>query len=109
MIVEGAGGIMVPLWRGYTYLDLAGVLGLPVVVVARPGLGTINHTLLTIKALKERSIGISGIVINHASKQKTGLAEKTSPAVIEQISGTMICGILPCGSLDFDGIVEHCT
>ncbi len=56
MIVEGAGGIMVPLTERCSYLDLAKMLGLPVLIVARPGLGTINHTLLTITALRQRGI-----------------------------------------------------
>ena len=55
MIVEGVGGIMVPLDSKITVLDMAEWLGLPTIIVARPGLGTINHTLLTIAALKSRS------------------------------------------------------
>jgi dethiobiotin synthetase len=106
MIVEGAGGIMVPLTRRYLYLDLAYELGLPVIVVARPGLGTINHTLLTLSALKERGITISGIVINYARNRKPGPAEKTSPAMIEKISGVPIAGIIPYGSKDFTMIID---
>jgi dethiobiotin synthetase len=109
MIVEGAGGIMVPLWRDYTYLDLAGALELPVIIVARPGLGTINHTLLTIAALKERGLRISGIVFNHAQEKKAGLAEATSPGVIENISGVPIRGILAYGSRQFSALAAHLT
>jgi dethiobiotin synthetase len=107
MIVEGAGGIMVPLWGAYTYLDLARALDLPVVIVARPGLGTVNHTLLTIAALKERGATISGIVINYSKKQRLGIAEKTSPAVIEKISGVGILGTIPFGACDFRVIAEQ--
>jgi dethiobiotin synthetase len=106
MIVEGAGGIMVPLRGAYTYLDLALALALPVLIVARPGLGTINHTLLTIAALKERRLAISGIVINHLREQKFGLAEKTNPAVLERISGVKILGTVTYGSCRFGPIVE---
>ena len=106
MIVEGAGGIMVPLSGTYTYLDLAKKLGLPVLIVARPGLGTINHTLLTIAALKGRRIEIAGIVINYALNQKAGTAETTSPAVIEKMSGVRITGIIPYGSRRFDGLLD---
>jgi len=106
MIVEGAGGVMVPLTEKYLYLDLVVALGLPALIVARPGLGTINHTLLTISVLQEKDITISGIVVNYADSRKTGPAEKTSPAVIERISGVKIVGIVPHGSQDFDGIVE---
>lgn len=107
MIVEGAGGVMVPLWREYTFLDLAESLGLPVLVVARPGLGTINHTLLTVAALKERELTVAGIVINYAQEQKTGLAETTAPAVIEKISGVKIWDIVVNGSRQFSKLVEH--
>jgi dethiobiotin synthetase len=108
MIVEGAGGIMVPLCGQYTYLDLACTMGLPVLIVARPGLGTINHTLLSIAALKGRNIAIAGIVINYALDWKPGLAEETSPAVIEQISGIRIVGILPYASRRFDRVLDGC-
>jgi dethiobiotin synthetase len=105
MIVEGAGGIMVPLYEQYTYLDLAHDIGLPVLVVARPGLGTINHTLLSIAALKGREIPIAGIVINYALDVEPGLAEETSPSVIENLSGIRIVGIIPHASRNFDSIL----
>ena len=107
MIVEGAGGIMVPLTEKYLYRDLAVALGLPVLIVARPGLGTINHTLLTISVLQERDITISGIVVNYADSGKTGPAEKTSPAVIERISGVKIIGIVQHGSREFGSIASY--
>ena len=107
MIVEGAGGIMVPLRGAYTYLDLALALALPVLIVARPGLGTINHTLLTIAALKQRRVTISGIIINHSREQKPGLAEKTNPAVLESISGVKIVGTISFGSRRFGEVVER--
>ncbi len=94
MIVEGAGGIMVPLTGRYTYLDLALNLRLPVVVVARPGLGTINHTLLTIEALKMREIAIVGVVINYTGGEKTGAAEKTNPGVLQELAGVDVLGVI---------------
>jgi dethiobiotin synthetase len=108
MIVEGAGGVMVPLCGQYAYLDLARKIGLPVLIVARPGLGTINHTLLSIAALKGHKIAIAGIVINYAQDWKQGLAEETSPAVIEKISGIRIVGILPYASRRFDSLLDGC-
>jgi len=106
MIVEGAGGIMVPLSRTYLYLDLAEDVGLPVMIVARPGLGTINHTLLTIAALRAREIPIAGVVVNYTESRKPGLAEKTNPEVIEKISGVKVLGIIPFGSKDIVMIVD---
>ena len=107
MIVEGAGGIMVPLSQTYLYLDLAGDIDLPVLIVARPGLGTINHTLLTIAALRARRIPIAGIVINYTENKKIGLAEKTNPSVIESISGVKILGIIPFGSKDISVVADY--
>jgi dethiobiotin synthetase len=107
MIIEGAGGIMVPLSRNYLYLDLAQTIGLPVVVVARPGLGTINHTLLTVAALKERDISIAGVVINYTDKRRPGPAEETSPRVIEKISRVAVLGIVPYRAREFSSIVEN--
>ena len=101
MIVEGAGGIMVPLSKKALFLDLAGSLGLPVLIVARPGLGTINHTLLTVEALRNREIPIAGIVVNHSTDAKPGLSEKTNPAVLERFSGVRITAIIPYGARDF--------
>ncbi len=105
-IVEGAGGIMVPLSASYLYLDLAQSLSLPVLIVSRPGLGTINHTLLTIAALQKRRLPIAGVVMNFSKDWKNGLAEKTSMSVIEEISGERVLGIVRYGSDDFDEIVD---
>lgn len=107
MIVEGAGGIMVPLAKGYLFLDLAEAMGLPVVIVARPGLGTINHTLLTIEALRARKIMIAGVVFNDGQGGQKGLAEATSPAVIEELSGVPIIGSVPYQCRSFDVLSQR--
>jgi dethiobiotin synthetase len=106
MIVEGAGGIMVPLTHAYTHLDLAFILKLPVVIVARAGLGTINHTLLTIAALKGRGIAIAGVVINHAKHQEKGLAITTNPFIINKMSGVSILATVSHRSHEFGPIVD---
>ena len=67
LLVEGAGGALVPLAAGVTMLDLAGELALPVLVVARGALGTINHTLLTLEALASRGIPLAGVVLSHGA------------------------------------------
>jgi dethiobiotin synthetase len=64
VLVEGAGGLLVPLTERETYADLAVALGLPVLVVARAGLGTVNHTALTVEALRARGLVLAGIVLN---------------------------------------------
>src|SRR5258708_24462112 len=62
-IVEGAGGLLVPINDSQTMADWIGLLGLPVVVAARSVLGTINHTLLTLEALRSRSLRIAGVLM----------------------------------------------
>jgi dethiobiotin synthetase len=64
IVCEGVGGLLVPLAPGYLVRDLAVDLGYPLVVVAAPGLGTINHTLLAIEAARVAGLGIAAVVLN---------------------------------------------
>ena len=64
LIVEGAGGLMVPLGKDNLVIDLIGQLGLPSILVCRSGLGTINHTLLSLEAMRAREVSIAGIIIS---------------------------------------------
>jgi dethiobiotin synthetase len=63
LIVEGVGGLLVPLAEDHTVCDLAAALGLPVLIAARPGLGTINHTLLTLQAARTASLDVRAVVL----------------------------------------------
>lgn len=63
VIAEGVGGLLVPLAPGYLVRDLAVDLGLPIVIAARPGLGTINHTLLTVEAARAVGLVVAGVVM----------------------------------------------
>lgn len=63
LVVEGVGGLLVPLTKDYLVRDLAGELSLPVVIAARPGLGTINHSLLTIEAARAVALRIQAVVL----------------------------------------------
>lgn len=103
LIVEGAGGIMVPLTPRRTFLDLAGAMGLPVLVVARPGLGTINHTVLTVMALRSRGLTVAGFVLNESSGGAWGAAERTNPAVIERMTGLPVLGSMRFGRRSLPG------
>lgn len=67
VLVEGAGGLLVPLTDRETYADLAAALGMPVLVVARAGLGTVNHVSLTVEALRHRALPLAGIVLNRTA------------------------------------------
>lgn len=93
-IIEGAGGIMAPLYKKYLFLDFISDINLPIIIVSRPGLGTINHTLLTIEIAKSKGIKILGIIINYATKTKTGIAEKTNPEIIKRLGGAPVVGIV---------------
>jgi len=95
IVVEGVGGVLVPLDTRHTMADLAGWLGLPAVVVARPGLGTINHTLLTLEALRSRGVKVAGVVINRYPPDKASVAEETNPRVIEKWGKTTVLAIVP--------------
>lgn len=64
LVVEGAGGIMVPLTRQYTFLDLFQRWQVPVILVARTSLGTINHSLLSLKALRDAGCTVAGIAFS---------------------------------------------
>ena len=64
LLVEGAGGVLVPLNEKFVMIDLIEALEIPVIIVARSGLGTINHTLLTLEVLRERDIKILGVILN---------------------------------------------
>lgn len=95
IIVEGIGGILVPLTKEVFVVDLIARLGLPLIIVARPGLGTLNHTLLTIRCAESRKIPIIGVVLNHSRKAPARLAEKTNPPVLEDLSRIPILGTMP--------------
>ncbi len=94
VFVEGAGGISVPLRRGYTYVDLALDLGLSAVVVARPALGTINHTVLTVNHLTERGVPVLGVIFSKNTPGRLSRAARTSPGVIREETGVRILGTL---------------
>lgn len=95
LIVEGAGGLLVPIRDDFFMADLALRLDLPLLIVARRGLGTINHTLMTIECAKTRGIAVAGVVYNDAVGTEEGIAERTNPEVIERLSGAMCLGVVP--------------
>jgi dethiobiotin synthetase len=85
MIVEGAGGLLVPIKKNYFMIDLIKTFGLPALIVARPYLGTINHTLLTVDKLRRQKIPVAGIVFSCC--QNTSLADKTNPETVRELTG----------------------
>lgn len=95
IIVEGVGGLLVPIKKDYFILDLVREMGLPLVVVARPGLGTINHTLLTVNYALKEGLEVAGIIINYTYQSEDSMAEKTNPQVIERLSPVPLIGVFP--------------
>jgi dethiobiotin synthetase len=94
VIVEGAGGLMVPLAGGLLVADLARQLGLSLLVVARPDLGTINHTVLTCFAAQQMGLKVAGVVVNNYP-DSPGLAERSAPHHIGSLCGAAVLGIWP--------------
>ncbi len=96
LVVEGAGGLLVPFTSRLTYADLAKALGMPVLVVARAGLGTVNHTALTVEALRARGLAPAGVVLNRAGPA-VDPSEPHNPGEIERLTGVRVLA-----SLDFE-------
>ena len=98
LLVEGIGGLLVPIRKDYSAADMASEMGLPIIIVARLNIGTINHTLLTVNEALRRGLGIKGIIFNCAKDGDAGPAEKTNPDLIKELSGMPILGTLPFDS-----------
>ncbi len=95
MIVEGVGGVAVPINDDLFVTDLIQHLNLPILIVALSGLGTINHTVLTVEYARQYNIEIKGIVLNQKHTDTTGLAEQTNPDEIERLTHVPIVGNVP--------------
>lgn len=104
VIVEGIGGATVPISAGVDVLDMARWFGLSVVIVARPNLGTINHTLMTIDCVRAAGLTVAGVVISGYKPYDADLAESTAPQIIADCRGVEILSILP---FDEDCDVEN--
>jgi len=95
VVMEGIGGLMVPLKTNYFVVDLARETGLPLIVVAKPGLGSINHTMLTVNYALREGLQVAGIIINYSHPPENSLAEETNPQVLKQICPVPLIGIFP--------------
>lgn len=94
MVVEGAGGLLAPAAEGLSMADLAARLALPVVVVARGALGTINHTRLTLEAARARGLQVVGLVISHADGALS-MADAANLAALRREPGAPWLGEIP--------------
>ena len=100
VIVEGAGGLHVPLDERTSVIDLIRCLDVPAVCTARAGLGTLNHTALSVEALRVRRLECAGIVINRFPREP-GLVEQTNIAELPRVCGVPVRCVIP--ELDLDG------
>jgi dethiobiotin synthetase len=95
LLVEGAGGWLVPITADFAMADLAAELGLPVLVVARASLGTINHTLLTVEAIERRGIPLAGVVVNHAGGVLSGADARNLHALRTALGAKLLAEVPP--------------
>ena len=95
VVVEGAGGVLAPVSRRRTMADVMKSLALPVILVARPGLGTINHTLLSLRELRRTGLRVAGVVFNETTPTRTGFIERDNRKTVEQLGGVPVMGCMP--------------
>ena len=94
LVCEGVGGLLVPLTSGYLVRDLAVDLGLPVVVAARAGLGTINHSLLTVEAARAAGLEVAGMVMTPWPDAPEPI-ERSNRETVARLAGLTVGGLPP--------------
>lgn len=116
VVVEGIGGVMVPLTESEFVADFARLVGLPVVIVTTPKLGTINHTLLTVRVCREFGLDVAGIIVNMMPRSPDAV-EKNTPDAIRRLASLPLLATLPlmkkpnykqaAGALEKQGAVDR--
>ena len=96
VFVEGLGGALAPIKKNYYVADMIKDLRIPCIIIARAGLGTINHTLMTIDELKMRKIMIAGIIMNGFEGRE--ISQRSNAQVIEELSAIKVIGKIKAGS-----------
>lgn len=95
LVVEGCGGLLVPLTKGFFVVDLIRLLKAKAILVSRAGLGAINHSLLSLEVLRTRNIEPLGVIFNRFSSGPFTVPERTNPEVVAQIGRTRSLGVFP--------------
>jgi dethiobiotin synthetase len=98
-VVEGVGGLLVPLGPDVGVRELAAALGLPLVIAARPGLGTINHTLLTLEAARSARLAIAGVVLTPWPSEPS-VMERSNRETIERLGEVEVAALPPIARAD---------
>lgn len=108
VLVEGAGGLTVPILRDYDFRDLAEDLALDVILIAPNRLGVLNHVRLSVEALSHRHLRCRAVVLNaaNAGGPETALAESTNPGILEQLIDVPLLQV-SYGQDDFTALVGH--
>jgi dethiobiotin synthetase len=94
LFIEGAGGVLVPITKDFFFLDLMKRWNVPTIIVSRLGLGTINHTLLTRRILKQEGVPVAGVILNN-NDGRHDLATKTNPDILARYLDVPILGVFP--------------
>jgi dethiobiotin synthetase len=105
MVIEGVGGLLVPLSDGYDVRRLAGSLRLPLLIAARPGLGTINHTLLTVEAARSKGLEVTAVVLT-PWRQPPGVIETSNRDTIAALAGVAVEVLPPVARAEPDLLAE---
>ena len=95
MIVEGIGGLLVPIDEYYFVVDMAEEMELPLIVVCRPTLGTINHTLLTVSYARQHGLEVKGIIVNESTENCDAVVKNTNTEEIKRLTDLPIIGTIP--------------
>jgi dethiobiotin synthase len=108
VLAEGAGGVLVPLDESVTMLDLMRELAYPVLLVARAGLGTVNHSLLSLRALQAAGLRVTGVVFNEVEppEEADAFIRADNPRIIGHMSGVVVLGTVRHGG-DGEGCFGH--
>ena len=108
VVVEGSGGIYVPVKKGILMVDVIKKLKIPAIVVARPDLGTINHTLMTIDCLLNNNIKVLGVVISNYPKETKDPVVLRAMEMIEMFSSDVkVLDIIKEGQKDFSNLLSE--
>jgi len=94
VVVEGTGGLLVPLAWGWTAADLAEEVGLPLLLVGRAGLGTLNHCALALEAARARGLRVLGVILVREGAGPPDLAEETNPAALRRMTEVPVLGVM---------------
>jgi len=105
LVVEGVGGLLVPIAPGHSVRHLAAALDLPLVIAARPGLGTINHTLLTLEAARAAELRVAGVALT-PWPEAPSIIEASNRATIERLGEVEVAGLPLVRPLDSAALAE---